>query len=291
MEVRHFLLAQMADTLYSAQISNGSRVVTRKKLNSNNLAIDEDVFRHLISPDNKRVIYVSDERNDTHFELFSVPIDGSARAIRISHDFPMGTTPNVRDFHLSPNSETVVYFAEDKLYSSKIFNIETPVPLTPTLFHFPEVSFDRSGKTVVYLSRQGSALKNEIYRVSTDGSNNVVVTQIKEDDGNTRGFTVDKNSNRILYIGDERVTNQFEFFAASSTETVNVNTPLIPAFTNSPDADVVEARLSADGQYFIYQADQDEDEKFELYAIKFLTNDDTCFPIKAKNAKVAVVCL
>ena len=276
--------------LYSTQIINGSGIGARKKLNSNNLAIDENVFRHLISPDNSRVIYVSDEGNDTHFVLFSVPIDGGASAIRISHEFPTGTIPAVRDIHLSPDSETVVYFAEDKLYSSNIFNIESPVPLTPTLFYFPEVSFDRSGKTVVYLSRQGSALKNEIYRVSINGSNNVALSRFKDDDQNTLGFLVDKNSNRVLYIGDERVKNQFEFFGGS-TETVNVNVPLAPNFTNSPDADVVDSRLSADGQYFIYRADQDEDEKFELYAVKFLPDDDICFPIKAKNTKVAMVCL
>ena len=63
----------------------------------------------VISPDGSRVVYVADEEADELFELFSVPIDGSAPAIALSR----GSIPvsRVTDMVLDDRSLSVVYRA------------------------------------------------------------------------------------------------------------------------------------------------------------------------------------
>jgi hypothetical protein len=47
------------------------------------------VFQAAISPDGEQVAYLADQITDGRYELFSVPIDGSAAPVRLS---PSGRT-------------------------------------------------------------------------------------------------------------------------------------------------------------------------------------------------------
>jgi hypothetical protein len=66
-----------------------------------------------ITPDGASVLYIADQRNDELFELFGVPLDGSASAYRLSAPLVQGG--DVASFNVSADSSRVLYLADQEV--------------------------------------------------------------------------------------------------------------------------------------------------------------------------------
>ncbi len=96
--------------LYSVPITGGSAI----PLNSA-LATRSSVFQFKISPNSQRVVYLSSEETTSgRSELFSVPIAGGT-PIRLNANLVNGGNVSFSKFEISPNSQRVVYIADQDI--------------------------------------------------------------------------------------------------------------------------------------------------------------------------------
>lgn len=77
-----------------------------------------------ISPEGQWVVYGADQQQDEVFEVYSVPIDRSARPTKVSGPLPAGG--DVVDFRIGPDGRDVLYRADQR--SDEVFELfRTPI--------------------------------------------------------------------------------------------------------------------------------------------------------------------
>ena len=84
------------------------------KLNGG-LVTGGDVQQSQISPDGTTVVYRADQDFNGAFELYSVPIDGSAAAVKLNPAFTSADQDVFSFFRISADSTTVVYRADQDI--------------------------------------------------------------------------------------------------------------------------------------------------------------------------------
>lgn len=162
--------------LYSALIGPASGVV---KLNSQLVFGGEVQPEFQLAGGGSRVIYRADQATNGVFELFSVPVDGSASAVQVNQ--PLGPLRIVQsDFNVSPDGARVVYRANPsldgtvQLFSAPSDGSGPVISLTPALVTngnvsaFPRISPDSAH--VVYRADALTAGLEELFAVPIDGS-------------------------------------------------------------------------------------------------------------------------
>lgn len=279
--------------LFSTRMSSP---IVRYKLNPNNLSSTEDVLNFKISPNNARVVYMSDERSDNVNELFSVAIDddGGTQASRISTNLSLGG--DVQSYAISPNSARVAYTADqingkDQLFSTPIVNRNT-VSLTPSIGPNDDVldfQFNRFGSRVVYNARQSDV--RELFSVRVAGGDTKVLNPPLAMGGDViNQFYIDPKLDRVFYLADQSHNEVYEVFSTKIEGPLSSNTKLNKPFGSGSFSDISNYLVSPNGKYLVYRADQDTDHRFELYSVE-LDSSGMCFPIKTSSGNVAVVCL
>lgn len=274
----------------------------KRKLNPSDLASNEDVFDHRVSHDSRYVIYRSNARVSSQIELYRSLIDQENSSIRISESqLPGG---DVFDYRVNPNGGRVTYSGdldEDgkfALYTSLI-NGGFVTNLTPNIVDggaVTEFEFSELGEHVVYLARQDSESVSEAYRVRPDGSDALQLNPPLAAGGNVlqTSFTVDTSLDRIFYLADQENNNVFEVYSSSINDDSNLNNIKLNASLSVGlrRQRVINFLLSPESTQLFYLADQEEDNKFELYVVDLVDKDDElCLPIKTKSQNVAVICL
>ena len=131
----------------------------------------------LISPDGASVAYSADQEVNDLIELYQVPIDGSATAVKLSG--PLTSGGNVYSFQYSPTSAAVAYVADQdtdgvfELYgvpadgSAAAVKLNGPLGPSGLVTWF---SFEPTGAQIVYVAKQDQASVYEIHRAPIDGS-------------------------------------------------------------------------------------------------------------------------
>ena len=140
-------------------------------------AVSRPVTPFRISPDSERVVYIADQRSNSLFELFSVPI-GGGNAVRISGDLPgggdVGATGRTADFQISSDSQRVVYLADQnvdgqrELFSVPIAGgaaIRLNTELTISGSDVVDFLISPDGQQVLYLADQNDNDTFELFRV------------------------------------------------------------------------------------------------------------------------------
>jgi len=235
--------------LYSVPIAGGTPV----KLNSTLAGGRGDVrgadrrvknpFR--ISPDSRRVVYVADQERDEVYELYIVPIAGG-RATRLNGGLAGGrgdvrgaTSAMPNPFLISPDSRHVIYVGDQE--TDSVFEIFS-VPI--------------AGGASVKLNPTLAGGKGEVR-----GADNMVANP----------FRITDDSAWVIYEADQESVGVMELYCVPITggRTTKLNATLdrdrgtimgADYETNNP------FRVSPDGQWVAYIADQEVNERYELYA-------------------------
>jgi Tol biopolymer transport system component len=214
--------------LYSVPAGGGPSVKLNGALVAGGSVHDATAPAFALSPDSSRVVYRADQFVDERFELFSVPIDGSASPVVLN--LPLAGARDVTtDFHISPDSTRVVYVA-DQL-----------VDLRNELFSVP---------------LDGSAPAVKLNGPMPPGGN--------VDAGGAPALRISADSSRVVYRADELANGRFELFVApldGSATSARASSALVAG------GDVTASfEFSRDGRQLIYQADAFVDESFEFLA-------------------------
>src|SRR6185436_10824857 len=195
-----------------------------------------DVLSFLISPDGSRVAYRADGRHDELFEVFGVPIDGSALALPINGNLVPGG--DVQQYMFSGDGEHVAFRA-DKLEDEHFELFRAPSDgsaAAQRLSDGGEVQADLSktsdGDRVLYRANRNLDDSFELFSVAFDGS--VPPDRVNDDlDAIVRGdvwsFRIAPDGTHVLYEADHDLDSVDELFSVDVTrpgQAVKLNSPL-----------------------------------------------------------------
>ena len=134
----------------------------------------------VISPDDTRVAFRSDPISEADYDLFVVPIDGSAAAVQVSSPLWNGTA-EVSRFGFSPTSDVLVYTGRDlPAGAPRLFSVlaDGSAPAVPLHAAMPsgfagvgEFLFVEGGARLAYRAEhEPSVFAYRLYSVPVDGS-------------------------------------------------------------------------------------------------------------------------
>jgi Tol biopolymer transport system component len=262
----------------------------------------DDVHSFDISPDGSRVIFVATWQTTWYYdypsymiydvyELYSVPIAGPAsEEIKLcgghgGEGYPartsstgLGANHPVNDMAITADSSRVVYRMELPFSDvSKLYSVPTAGPasanvrLDATAQLDGEVSrgykISPDSSRVVYRADQDTDGVSELYSVPVVGpaGAGVKLNGLLAPGGEVfDNYQISPEGSRVIYRADQHVDDVKELYSVPITgpagEGIKLNGTLVAG------GDVTSFRISQDGRWVVYRADQDTDDVYELYA-------------------------
>jgi hypothetical protein len=180
-----------------------------------------------IGPDGARVVYRADQRADGILELFSAPLDGHAPAVRLHPELPVSSDA-LRTVHFTPDGRWVV-FALRLTSGALLLVAPADASRPPRILNWP---FPQGGGVV-------------------EDSSGILST-----------VAIAPGGRQVFFLGEQDADGVAELYSVpidGSAPPRKWSTPLVAggdvtAFAPRPTAGAV-----------LYRADQDVDERFELY--------------------------
>lgn len=279
---RHVVLTAPLDTspfeeLYRVPIEGPAHA--RIKLNKP-LPTGGGVWRFEISPDGKRVVYWADQDADEVFELYSVPTDGPSTA-GVKINGPLVDGGDVWHYKISPNGARVIYLADQHVYdNAELYSVPIAGPadawvkLNGPLVSQGGVDFDYAitadTSRVVYRARQQTVNTFELYSVPIEGPASLGqrINGPLVNDGEVWSFQVSPDDSRVVYLADQEVDDTGELYSVPiigpASSCVKLNKTLVAGGDVSSS---IWFHISADSSRVVYVADQETDEKDDIYSV------------------------
>jgi Tol biopolymer transport system component len=228
------------------------------------------------SPDGSRVAYVADKDSDEVLELYSVASSGGT-ILKLSAPLPVSGSVDANSPVFSPNSSRIIYRADQQ--TDQVFELYT-VPATGgattklngTLVNGGDVGgggllYSPDGSHVLYVADQDTDEASELYSVLATGGTPQKLNGPLVMGGNVASASAKYNANgsRVIYVADQDHNSVDELYSVATTggAPVKLNGPLV----SGGDVSQTSSRFSPDGNRVVYRADQNTDEKFELYSV------------------------
>lgn len=234
-----------------------------------------------ITLDGAGVLFLDDLDASGSVELALVPIDGSAPPSALSG--PMVAGGNVQSFQASRDGLHCVYLADQvadevlELFSVPITGSAPPVKLSGVLVSGGDVlglTLSSDGRLALYSADQDVDGVYELFVAPIDGSAPARKLPIPlVPGGDVVYFLLDPGASHVLYTADQEEDERFELFTIQtdgSQPPLKLNGPLVPGGDVSVSyGNFLYAYfdLSLDGRWVVYSADQDTDQRFELYTV------------------------
>lgn len=213
------------------------------------------VWDFAVSPDSNRVVYHANQETDSEYNLYSAKIDngGSISWIRLNN--PFVEDGYVRFFDFSPDGSRVVFAAyQNNVKVLELFSVPAVGGSVITISG-PRVVYSSFAQTAVIspngqqVAYRGSETDDvyELYRVPINGGpvEKMNGELVAGGDVDSR-YMFTSDSERLIYIADQEVDEQFELFATfddsllptptpTATATVRpTTTPTVTATTQPP---------------------------------------------------------
>lgn len=237
-----------------------------------------DVFAHALTPDGARVVYVADERVDDLDELFAAPTDGTRASVRISANLLPGSEVQRLAPVPSPDGTRALYFVTDglgpaDLWSAVLDGTTPAVPLAERVF---AARFDATGSQVLFSSDLRVAGAIELFRVASAGGETPQrLSGIPIGGGDVRPVQgapcllgTGAGGARAIYVADHQAAGRVELYSVpidGSAAPIRLNGALVAGGNVQGAIASVPAEVSPDGTRVVYRADQEVDERYELY--------------------------
>jgi len=255
-----------------------------------------------LTPDGAYVVYVADQEVRGRFELYSVPIDGSALPGKLSSTpvtgGDVGTfsegTGLIGFVRISSDGLRVAYLADQdtddqfELYSAPVDDSAAPIKLSGVLPSDADVSsffqLDPTGTSAFFRADSETDGVLELFTVPLDGSSaplKLSGTLVAGGDvlaTATRDGLVRFGQGRVVYAADALQDEVIELFSVpvdGSAAPVRLNAPL------PSGGDVAVWLTTADGSTVLYRADQTTNDVFELWRVPL---DGSSAPVRINLA-------
>lgn len=239
-----------------------------------------------VSPDSTSVIANVVGTGDSE-ELARAPIDGSSPPVLVTTP-PSAPASRIKECVISPDSSRIV-FVQDR-ETPGVFELYcvpmeggTPTKLSPPLVSGGDVCpgnvfeprFSPDSSRVIYVADQEVDERMELYSVPLDGGPAVKLNGplVAGGDvalsGQRRLAQVTADGTRVVYVADQLVDGVFELFSVPITggASIRLNDPLVAGGRISEENSGAEPFWLTPGGQVLYRADQEVDERFELYSV------------------------
>ncbi|HEX6884911.1 MAG TPA: hypothetical protein VF530_16160 [Planctomycetota bacterium] len=235
-------------------------------------------FQFDITRAGKGVLYQADEDRDGNADLVLVPIDASEPPRVLS-----GAGWTVERFWQGADAEHVLFLARtvsggpQELFGVSLVTLQPPQRLSGALVPggtVHDVVLAEAGDTVVYRAYQDTV---ELYRVPLDGSAPAVKLPIPlVAGGYVRACALVPDGSRAVYVADAEEVERHELFSIATDGTEaprKLNGPLVAGGDVGREVEsgggalfvFPDFRLSPDGRWVVYAADQEVDRRVELF--------------------------
>ncbi len=232
-----------------------------------------DVLELALDPLGRYATYVADGTRDNAFELYRATLDGAPQPELLSAP-RAGIALQTR---ISPDGAFAVYRG-DGLYSVRLAEAGAPVRLdvglAGTVAGTLHVSPD-SARVVFLLLRDSpdafGMSSCELYSVALDGSSPPVLLSATRSASATLEVRITPDGRRVVFSGNVASPITRELFSVpidGSAPRTRLSAPMVALGNLS---DVVQAgapfQLDGSGRWAVYLADQEVNERFELWAV------------------------
>ncbi len=268
--------------LFSVPVAGGSAPVKlHPPLATGPVLRDVDYFLH--GPTGQRVVYLADQDTTGIPELYSVRGDGSGPPVRLNEPLIPGSWV-LSTFRITADGARAVYVVTTNVGKSDLFSASLAGSGSPVRLHAPNppgrsvflfvVSPD--GSRVVFIANLDPN-NVELHSAPIDGSaapvklsgpmvaGGSVVYFANED------LQISSDSQRVVYLADQDTNDVYELYSVpidGSASPVKLNGPLVAGGNLSvPGIGAPRFRISPDASRVVFRADQDADERFELYSV------------------------
>jgi Tol biopolymer transport system component len=255
------------------------------KLNSA-LGADRDVAPgHSFSPDGTKVLYAADQEVDGRFELYLVDLAALGISTKVNEPFVAGGN-TATGYRFSPDGEWIGYLADQDVDDLReLYLVATATPgvsskLNATLGADRDVcafEFSPDSTLVAYCADQDVDDIIELYLVDITVPG--VATQLNPPlvaggEVSAQSYRFSPDSSFVVYRADQDTDEVFELYRVDVT-TPGTSEKINGALTaggDIPTANRTPAfRISPDSSTVTYIADQDTDNRSELYAVDLAT--------------------
>lgn len=238
-----------------------------------------------ISPDGSRVVYVANQDVEDRYELYSVPAAGGM-AIKLNGPIAGFGLTKLRPFTISDDSKRVVYVADQEepdefnLYSVPIGGGPW-IQLNYALVKGGDVDqFDISpdSSRVAYLAQQNNVQLMELFSVPIGGGMVTTLSgpKIADVDPLFMSFHFSPDSQYVAYRGSEQDdTRELYRVPITGGPVQKISGEMTPGGKVQ-----YNYQFTSDSERMIYQADQEVNGRFELFA----TFDDSLLPTPTPTA-------
>lgn len=230
-----------------------------------------------ISPDGQTVLFTADFITEAAYELYSVPIDGSAAPTLLSSGLlPAGA--GVEAYKVAPDSSRVVYLAEQdtadvvELYSvplngGPITKLNPPITAIDGEVDSYTATFSPDGSRVVFLADWQIDNIHELFSVPAAGGTPVRLNGDLAPNGTLSDFRITPDGSRVVYVASQDDATMFEVYTVplAGGENIKLSDPLVAG------GSVWMAKISPDGERVVYTATQDVATQWEIFSVS-LTN-------------------
>lgn len=243
------------------------------RLNDTSQSLSQDFQIYRISPDGSRVIYLSEIRRFSEFDLFSVPIPGGIPTKIAEGVLPINfSTLSNFGFKISPDGSRVVYRGRDVQAGDNVglFSVPitggTPIRLhgdftgdqESSVFSDRDFEFSPDGTRVVYRVEASASdtLDEGLFSVPVTGGEPIRLNGDLPEAGRVKaGFKISSDSTRVIYVADQSFLRVDEIFSASITggESVRLNPEFSPV---GEFRQVGEFDITPDASRVVYEARQ-----------------------------------
>jgi Tol biopolymer transport system component len=223
-----------------------------------------------ISPDSRRVVYTADHQAAGVFELFSVPIEGPATdVIKLNGALPPGGM--VSSFKISPDSGRVIYGADQEQAGRyELYSVPqggptgSGVKLNGNLISggtIYEWQISPDSHRVVYKADQQTVGARELFSVPIGGpaAEGIKLNGTLVPGGYAQEFHITADSTRVVY--DARQNGVLELFS------IPIGGPTGSEVKLNAGGNLDRFRISPDGRWTIYMADQQTAGVLELFSV------------------------
>jgi len=273
-----------------------------RKLN-NSIGNAADINDFSISLDNQYVVFsVLNNSNQNRNKLFSTNVTNANGPVLVAD--AIDNTRDITNFIINPNSDQVVFMADFdtlnqvELYKAPLDNTGQETKVNGSLLPNVDVYDFRISPDGERIVIQAGAVSNPPFLFSVDSAGLEDITRLTPlfPAGNSLfKFEISPDSEFVIYISTQETNNLEEIFMVAtdgSEDSIKLNSELI-----DNASEVLNFKISADNSYVIYHADQDTLSIPGVYSVLLVepveipVEEELCFPIKASNGGLAVICI
>ena len=269
-----YLADQDIDTRYELYRVNLASPGVATKLNPQ-LLTNRDVMDFVQSPDGSKVVYRADDLLIGLYDLYVVDVTSPGSATKLSGTLTAGGS--VRSgYSVSPDGARVLYRADQQMVDRlELFSVEIASPGVSTKMSSQLVAegdvtsgfaFSPDSTHVAYIADQDVDGVLELYdtTVASPGVTAKLSAPLTQG-GNVCNFGFSPDSQRVAYCADQVTDEVKELFTVALTAP-GQSTKLSPTLVSGGNVHA-GFQFAADSSFLLYLADQEVDERIELFRV------------------------